>query len=268
MYDTGLERSPAVEELRALLKYKNLIVQLVRRDILTRYKRSILGVAWTMINPLGTMLVLTIVFSFAFGRGPDYAAYVLSGLLAWNFFSQTTTAAMSNLVWGGGLLNRIYIPPTAFAVSSIGTGLINLLLSLIPMALVMLLTGVAMRPSLIFLPVAILLLACFSLGVGLFLSAAAVYYPDVKEMYQIVLLAWMYLTPIIYPVEILPPLAKTWIPRLNPMYAIVQLFRIPLIDGRWPAAGEIWPAAVVAALALGLGWLVFTRKADEFAYRL
>ena len=122
VYDSARRRIPALEELQEILRYRNLLVQLVRRDILTRYKRSVLGVTWTMLNPLGTMLVMTIVFSRAFSTTQGYSAYVLSGLLAWNFFSQTTNAATLHLVWGGDLLKRIYVPRTAFAISATGTG--------------------------------------------------------------------------------------------------------------------------------------------------
>ena len=113
VYDSSKQVSPELEELREIIRYRNLVNQMVRRDLLTRYKRSVLGVAWTMLNPLGTAIVLTVVFSSVFG-GADkgYPVYVLSGLIAWNFFSQTTNAAIVNLVWGGGLLNRIYIPRT------------------------------------------------------------------------------------------------------------------------------------------------------------
>jgi ABC-type polysaccharide/polyol phosphate export permease len=268
VYDSARRRSPAIDELREIFRYQNLVSQLIRRDILTRYKRSFLGVAWTMINPLGTMLVLTVVFSFAFGTGPEYAAYVLSGLLAWNFFAQSTNAAMSHLIWGGSLLHRIYVPPTSFALAAIGTALVNLTLSLVPMLIVMLATQTPIRLALLFLPVPMLLLAAFALGLGLLLSTSAVYFPDVAEMYQIVLTAWMYLTPIIYPEEILPPLAQTWLPRLNPMYPLVRLYRLPIFDGRLPTWPELWPAVVVAAITLVAGWLIFTRKSDEFAYRL
>jgi ABC-type polysaccharide/polyol phosphate export permease len=268
IYDSAKRGSPAIEELHQVLQYQNLVTQLIRRDILTRYKRSFLGIAWTMLNPLGTMLILTIVFSFAFDMGPDFASYVLSGLLAWNFFSQTTSAAMSHLVWGGNLLQRIYIPPTAFALAAIGTGIVNLALAIVPMLVVMLITRTPIRLSILFLPVPMLLLAIFSLGIGLLLSTGAVYFPDITEMYQVILTAWIYLTPIIYPEEILPAILQQWLPRLNPIYPLVKLFRLPLFYGRLPTPGEFIPAAFISLLTLGIGWVIFTRKADEFAYRL
>jgi len=137
IYDSSVRRAPALYEFRELWRYRNLIYQLVRRDIVTRYKRSALGIAWTMLNPLGMTIVLSIVFSQVFGANESYAAYVLTGLIPWTFFSQTTNASMIGLVWGGSLLKRIYIPRTAFAVSAIGTGLVNFVLSLVPLFIIM-----------------------------------------------------------------------------------------------------------------------------------
>jgi homopolymeric O-antigen transport system permease protein len=269
IYDSDRRLHPAIEELREAFNYRNLILQLVRRDVLTRYKRSVLGIAWTLLNPLGMMLVLTLAFSqiFKFTTVYGYAAYVLSGLLAWNFFSQTTTASMVNLVWGGGLLNRIYIPRASFALAAIGTGLVNILLSIIPLLFVNLITHVPFTPAFLFLPVPLLLLACFSLGLGLLISTIAVYFPDVAEMYQIVLSAWFYLTPIIYPLDALPEALRFWI-RLNPMYYLVNLFRLPVYYGRLPTWSELLPALLISILTLLLGWLVFANKSDEFGYRI
>jgi len=268
-YDSAKRGIPAVDELREVINYRNLILQLVRRDVVARYKRSVLGIAWTMINPLGTMLVLTIAFSQILRFNiPGYPAYVLSGLIAWNFFSQTTTASMVNLVWGGQLLRRIYIPRSSFALAAIGTGVINVLLSLGPLLIIMAVVGLPIKPELLFLPVPLLLLLLFSLGVGLIISTWAVYFPDVAEMYQIVLSAWMYLCPIIYSEEMLPEQMKIWLPSLNPMWGIIKLFRMPIYDGRLPTWEEFWPSLVISLSVLVIGWLLFSLKSDEFAYRI
>ena len=270
LYDSAAVSNPAVEEFYEAWNYRNLIYQLTRRDILTRYKRSVLGIAWTMLNPLGMMLVLTIAFSeiFRFETEYSYPAYVLSGLMMWNFFSQTTTASMVNLVWGGGLLHRIYVPRTSFALAAILTGLVNFSFSLVPLVLVMLITQAPVRASLLLFPFPMLLVAMFSLGVGLLISTMAVYFPDVAEMYQIAVLGWMYLTPVIYPEEILPIAYRFWITHLNPMYYLIRLFRVVVYYGRNPTFGEVLPAVVVAVVALCVGWIIFTRKAGEFAYRI
>jgi ABC-type polysaccharide/polyol phosphate export permease len=268
IYDSERHGNYALDEIRQCLRYRNLLAQLIRRDITSRYKRSVLGVAWTMLNPLGMMLVLTVVFSHVFGSIRGYPAYILSGLMVWSFFSQTTTAAMVNLVWGGGLLNRIYIPRTSFAIAAIGTGTINLLITMIPLIVVMLITGVPLSPTILFFPVPLLLVSCFALGVGLLLSTIAIYFPDVAEMYQIGMTAWMYLTPIIYPETALPQQYAYLITHLNPMYYMIRLFRVLFYEGRMPKAVEFWPAVLIAAVALAAGWFIFTKKSDEFAYRV
>lgn len=268
VYDS-LKRGPlALEELRGVLRYRDLIFQLVRRDIVSRYKRSALGIAWTMLNPLAMMIILTVVFSQLFRSVAGYPAYILSGLVAWNFFSQGTSAAMIQMVWGSSLLQRIYLPRTAFVVSAIGTALVNLLLSLIPLVLVVLLTGLPLRLSMLFLPVPVVLLSAFALGIGLLFSAWAIYFPDVSEMYQVALIAWLYLTPIIYPEEIIPAAYRFWVLHLNPMYYLIKVFRQPVYDGVIPSGSLLAAAALIACFTLLLGWIVFSSRADEFTYRL
>jgi ABC-type polysaccharide/polyol phosphate export permease len=267
VYDSAQLVPHALQELREAFNYRHLLFQLIRRDILTRYRRSILGVTWTMLNPLGIMLVLSFVFSHLFGQTRAYPAYILSGLMAWNFFAQSTTSAMNSLVWGGGLLQRIYIPRASFGISAVGSGMINLVLSFVPLLVVMAVIGAPIRITVVYLPVSLLFLACFTLGLGLAISTLAVYFPDVAEMYQIILTAWMYLTPIIYPETVIPAKYQL-ILHLNPLYYLVKLWRVPLYDGRWPVWGEFWPAALITFGMLLVGWLIFTSKSDEFAYRV
>ncbi len=248
-------------------RYRYLLGQLIRRDILTRYKRSVLGVAWTMLNPLGTMLILSLVFSNLFNADGSYPVYILSGLLAWNFFAQGTNAAMSGLMWGSSLMKQIYVPRTIFGVSAIGTALVNQLLSLVPLMIVILTTRSPLFLTLLFLPVAIILLAFFTLGIGLILSTLSAYFPDVSEMYQILLTAWMYLTPIIYPETIIPE-NLLWAFHSNPMYHLVKMFRLSIFEGRLPSMAEFLPALSWGVGVLVVGWLFFTSKSDEYAYRI
>ena len=268
IYDSAERPSPFIDEFAQLIRYRSLIVELVSRDIKTRYKRSFLGIGWTMLHPLLTMLVLTAVFSAIFRFSvPNYIVYVLSGLLLWNFFSTTTTHAMTQLAWGGSLLSRIYLPKAVFAASSIGTGLVNIALAMVPLLAIMAITRVSYTPALLFLPVAVALTAVFAFGVGLFISTQAVYYTDVVNMYEIILMLWFYLTPIIYPLSVLPPLVARFV-LLNPMYTFLELFRAPIYQGQLPAV-EVLALGVLWSLAsLTIGWWVFTRKADEFAYRV
>jgi ABC-type polysaccharide/polyol phosphate export permease len=265
-YDSQKRRSPALEEFWDIIHYRDLVFQLVRRDIVARYKRSLLGIAWTMLQPLGMMLVLTLVFSQLFSQIDGYAAYVLGGLMPWIFFSQTTSAAIQQSVWGGALTRRIYVPYTAFPAASIGTGLVNFVLSLVPLIAMTLIVGRPIRLTILFLPFPILLLSAFALGVGLLLSGIAVRFPDVAEMYQIILQAWMYLTPIMYPSDILPEAIRKYLLVLNPMYYLILLFRVPIYDGVLPSPALILISTVIALATLLAGWIYFSHQSDKFAY--
>lgn len=266
-YDSDLRDPLPLEELKGVLKYRSLIVQLVNRDIISRYKRSVLGIAWTMLNPFGTMLILALVFSRLFHSLESYPIYVLSGLIAWTFFSQTLFAALNQNVWGGAILHRIYIPRTTFTISALGTGLVNFLISLIPLAVIMLVLSFPFHLSLLFLPVSILLLTLFTLGLALLFSTLAIYFPDTVEMIQVALTAWMYLTPIIYPKEIVPEVIRNWVFPLNPLYYFVELIRQPIYDGTLPSAHILIISLVIALVTLVVGWLVFSWKANELTYR-
>lgn len=265
-YDSQQRKSPAVEELFDIIKYRDLIYQLVRRDIVARYKRSVLGIMWTMLQPLGIMLVLTVVFSNLFGGAKEYPAYLLSGLIAWTFFAQTTTAAIHQSVWGGTLMRRINVPYTVFSVSSVGTGVVNLILSLVPLFLILLITKKPITWAVVFLPVPLLFLTAFALGVGLMLSSLAVRFPDISEMYQIIIQAWLYITPIMYPETIIPESYRTWILYINPMYYLINMFRIPIYEGSLPPLNIIIMGAAVSSVTLIIGWIYFSNQADKFAY--
>jgi ABC-type polysaccharide/polyol phosphate export permease len=268
IYDSAKRGPVALEELRGIFRYRDLILQLVRKDIVARYKRSVLGIAWTMLQPLGMMVILSVVFSTLFHGVKGYPAYILSGLIAWTFFSQATVAMMTQIVWGGALLRQIYLPRTSFAVSSIGTGLVNLGISFIPLIFIILVTGLKLSWSILFVPVSMLLLGAFALGVGLIISTMSVYFPDVAEMYNIVLIGWMYLTPIIYPETLIPEAYRYWFFRLNPMYYFVKIFRAPIFDGVLPDGIIVLTAALISFTTLIIGWLFFSKRSDEFAYHL
>ena len=267
-YDSDQRRSPFVEEFLTLIQYRELVRQLIARAVKTRYKRSVLGVAWTMINPLLTMAVLTLVFSGIFGfPSNEYALHVLSGLILWNFFAQSTTAAMGELMWSGGLVGRIYLPKSAFAAGAIGTGLVNLFLALIPYSLIALILGSSLHASLVFLPIIVLLAALFTLGIAMALSTAVVFFQDVLPTYEILLTAWFYLTPVIYPFEILPEGIQRLV-RWNPMLYYVESFRSVLLDGQLPVMQDLLATVLMSVAAVVFGWWTFTRRVRDYAYRL
>ena len=268
IYNSNLRPPPMIDELKGVIRYRDLVGQLISKGIKTRYKRSVLGVAWTMLQPLLTMIVLTLVFSSMFQfSNSDYALYVLSGIIVWSFFAQSTTAATGDLLWSGGLISKLPLPKSVFAVSAVGIALVNLLLALLVYILIAVVLGHQIEAVLLLLPLPIILLGLFGLGVGLTVSAGAVYFPDVLPTYEILLVVWMYLTPVIYPVEVLPESVQNLI-RFNPLFHLIQPFRAILIEGRPPSAESLLISATFAISALLAGWWLFTRKSRDYAYRI
>ena len=268
IYDSAKRKHPAIEEFLALFRYRDLIYQLVRRDIVARYKRSVLGVAWTMLNPLGTMLIMVLVFSRVFNAVESYSTYVLTGIICWTMFQQSTSFAMSSMVWGSRLFQQIYLPRTSFVISTVLASLVNFVLSLVPLFLIMAFSNVQFTITLLLLPFSMLILFIFSLGVSLLVSTLAVFFPDVAEMYPVILLAWMYLSPIIIPVEILEEVLNGLILTLNPFFYVVNIFRLLVYDGVFPSSLDWGLAFLVSFTFLVLGWALFTKKADKFAYHV
>lgn len=268
IYDSSIRGNPIVRELVELWRYRDLLPLMIANNIKRRYKRSVIGVAWTLLNPLLTMVVLTLALSHIFRFSLEhYPVYVLSGLLLWNFHAQSSNYAMHSLVSGSGLIKHVYFPRSVFAAAAVGTGLVNLLFSLVPLLLIMLVLGHPIRLSLLFLPVAAALAALFTFGLSLLLSTVAVFFTDVVEMHQILLASLFYLTPVIYPLEILPA-QYHWLLNINPLYPLLDVFRTPIYLGVLPSLPTILAAAGWAIFALTVGWWVFTAKANAIGYRI
>lgn len=266
-YDSAKQQTAWLDEFLQTWRYRDLIMHLVKRDITARYKRSVLGIAWTMLNPLGMMIILTVVFSQLFGSVEGYAAYILSGLIMWNFFAQSTVSGINSVVWGGDLFRRIYFPRSIFAISAIGTGIVNLLLSIVPFIIVTIVVGKPPTIYFILIIIPMILLAMFTLGLTLIIASIGVRFPDIVEMYNnIILLAWMYLTPIIYPTDILPPWLLSLM-KFNPLFHLVKLFREPIYYGRTLYPQLVGICSIIGIGTLVLGWFIFSRMTDEIAYR-
>ena len=264
LYNAAHETLNPIRDLRELAAHSNLLANLVRRDLTVRYKRSVIGFFWTMLNPLLLMVILTIVFSNLFRFDiPHYETYFLSEYLAFGFFQQTTVTAMTSFGWYGSLMKRVRVPKSIFAIATTLSGLINLALAHIPLFAIMLVMGAPIRPAVLFLPVSFAIIACFTLGVSLLLSALAVYFDDVSHMYQVATIGLMYLTPIIYPISIVP-YKWMWLIRLNPLTQLFKLARDPIYGGTLPELHILLPAILVSVTALAVGWVVFHRLARGF----
>jgi ABC-type polysaccharide/polyol phosphate export permease len=252
------------DELRDLVQHRHLLVQLIHRDLTIRYKRSVLGFLWTMLHPLLMMLIFLVVFSnmFRFAT-PHYETYFLSEYIAWMFFAQTVTQVMASVAWNGPLMKRVRVPPSIFTLAATVSGLVNLLLSILMLFVIMLIAGAPFRITLLFLPVSLLIVAAFTFGISLALAAFSVFFADVREMIQAALPALMYLTPIIYPISIVPDL---WRPMLamNPLAYVLEIVRDPIYYGILPSHLTLILAIVMSIGSVAFGWMIFSRLAPRF----
>lgn len=267
-YDSANRPPPVIDEFVQLVRYRDLIFLMVGNILKNRYKRSFLGIFWMLLNPLLQTIVLTIAFGTMFKSSlPNYAVYLLSGLLAWNFITQTTQYAMSTMAYGGGLLKRIYIPRATYIIAAVGNGLINLLVSIGALVVIVFFLKHAITPAWLFLPFSILILTIFSLGLALLLSTLSVFFTDTVDIYQVLVQALFFLTPIMYPASILPAELHQ-ILALNPFVALIEVFRIPIYANHLPSFDLVLNSSSLALLTLAAGWVLFTSKADQLAYRL
>ena len=251
-----------------LKKYMFLLQQLVSRDFKVKYKRSILGVVWSLLYPLLTMAVMAIVFSnvFKFSTpGVSYLAYLLSGLVMFNYFSEASNLAMSSVVANFSLLNKIYIPKYIFPLSKCLFVGINFLLTLIPLYVVLFATGTGINIYHIFLPYAFLCLFMFTLGMGLILSTVAVFLRDMFYIYGIVIMMWTYLTPIMYDISTISPTLQPFL-KLNPLYHYINFAREIILYGRIPQPFTWLTCIVSAVVVLIIGVVVFKKTQDKFIY--
>ena len=254
--------------LVAVQRYRYLMKQLVARDFKTKYKRSALGILWSFLNPLLTMTVQYIVFSTLFKSDiPNFALYLLIGIVCFNFFNEATTMSLLSIVGNASLITKVYMPKYIYPLTRVMSSTINFLLALIPLFAVMLLTGEPIRPAVLLLPLGICCLFCVSLGIGMLLSSAMVFFRDTQFLWGVVSMLWMYATPIFYPESIIPANFMT-LYKMNPLYHIIRFIRILLIDGISPEPKAYALMMIASFVPLLLGVIVFKRTQDRFVLNL
>ena len=245
-------------------KYQPLLNELIARDIKTKYRRSLLGVLWSILNPLLMMVVLSVVFSNLFRFDIEYfPVYLLSGQLIFNFFSESTTNAMSAIIANGPLIKKIYVPKYMFVLSRIFSSTINLLASFTALICVMLVMRVRLHYTVLLSWIPLGLIVFFSLGVGLILAPITVKFRDIMHLYSVFTTALMYLTPVIYPMSILPE----WLEKivlLNPITNILMMFRNLMIYGTVPTVLSLILGIAEVIVVLILGVYVFYKNQDDF----
>lgn len=245
-------------------RYRYLLKELVSRDIKVKYRRSVLGVAWSVLNPLLMMLVMTAVFSTIFKfQVENYPVYYLTGLLIFNFVNEATNASMTSIIDNAPLIKKVYIPKYIFVLEKCLFALVNALYSLIAMFIIMLILRVHVSWTIVLLPIPLVYTFLFSVGLGLILGTCNVFFRDIGHLYGVWTTAWMYLTPIIYPIEILPNFVKSVV-AFNPLIYYVNYFRNIVLYGVVPSFRENVICIGIALLFLILGLWVFKANQDKF----
>ena len=255
--------------IESLKKYKFLLVQLVSRDFKVKYKRSVLGVLWSLLYPIMMMAVMAIVFSnvFKFSTpGVSYLAYLLTGLTLFNYFSEASNLAMSSVVSNFSLINKVYIPKYIFPLSKCLFVGINFLLTLIPLYVVIIATGTGLNWWHLLLPFCYVCLFLFTLGMGFLLSTISVFLRDMFYIYGIIITVWTYLTPIMYDIKLIGNPTLMFLMKLNPLYQFVNFARTIILYGNCPTIGQFAGCGISAVLVLLLGCFVFKKNQDKFIY--
>ena len=247
-----------------LFKYKFLLSQLVARDFKTKYKRSILGILWSLLNPLLVMVVQYIVFSGLFKWDiNNYAIYLLSGSVMFNFITESTSQALIAITGNAGLITKVYIPKYIFPLSKVLSSLINFFLAFLALILIVLIKSITPNIYYFTMIYPIICMLLFSIGVSLILSSMMVYFRDTQFLYGIFLTLWTYLTPLFYPESIIPDKFIIII-KMNPMYHYIKYVRMVILDGVLPSLNTHVYCILFSIISLFLGIFVFKKAQKNF----
>ncbi len=254
-------------DLSEFWKYRSLLRMLVVRDLKTRYRNSALGVMWSFLQPLGMMVVMTFAFS-VINRGPanmeHYNVFILSGLLAWNFFSAAVVGGSGSINANSALVKKVYFPRMVLPVSVVISSLVNFLLALPVWLMVTVASGHPLYPTLLLVPFVVVIQVVFTVGVVLMLSTLNVFYRDTQFILELGMLALFFLTPIWYDISQVPPEIGLWVRRLNPMASLVNIYQDLMYWGRVTDIDFVLRTALTAVIFLVVGYLVFRRYNPQF----
>lgn len=245
-------------------RYRYLIKQLVRRDFTTKYKRSVLGILWSLLNPILTMAVQYLVFSRLFRSNiPNFALYLLTGIVVYNGVNEASSLALQSIVGNASLITKVYVPKYIYPLTCVLASMINFLLTLIPLFAVMLITKTPVRLPILLLPMGIVCVFALALGIGMILASAMVFFRDTQFLWGVISMLWMYATPIIYPESIIAP-ELMLVYKCNPLYHVVGFFRTILMNGVAPEPRACVFMVIGTFVPLALGALLFKKTQDRF----
>ena len=249
---------------------RNLLWHMTTRHLRGQYKQSVLGYAWALVNPLSQMLILSFVFSIILrvpSQGVPYPLFVLVGLLPWIFFSTALASATDSVVNGASLVTKVYFPREVLPTAAVFTKLVDLAFGLLILVCLMVYFGHPPESTAVWLPVLFFIHIVFTLGLALPLSALNIYFHDVRFLVGMALTLWFYMTPVIYPVEMVPDKYRIFFD-LNPNSLFINAYRRVLLEGGNPGLSGVLLGLVIALLTFLVGYFLFKRMESGFADRV
>lgn len=254
--------------LEELYGTRNVLWRLVSQQLILRYRRTALGYLWTLINPLLMMLVMAAVFSVLFKADlKTFTVFLFAGMIPWSFFNSVVTQSCTSLINNEGLIKKIYLPKIIFPLSLASALLIDSMLSFVVLLLIIVVIGGSVSSAIMFIPVAYILVFLFSVGIGLMISVATVFFRDLQHIILIAMQGLFFLTPVLYNRDALAGMVA-WLVGLNPVVPFIELFRFPLYLTTVPSANVVVPAILISLFTMSIGLFVFLRYEREIVFRL
>lgn len=257
-----------IRYLGTFSNYSYLLVMLIKKDIVVKYKGSFLGILWSLMNPLFYVAILTLVFSSVFRPSiENFPVYLVCGLLIFNFFSSSTNASMRSIIGAAQLIKKIYVPKYIFPLAKVVSDFVFFLISLIVLAGLMLTTSSTISWNVLFAPIYLLLLFVFCIGIGMIVSTIVVFFRDFEHLYSLIVMAMMYSSAIFYPADIVPD-RFSFILRYNPLFHFIDGFRTVVYLGEFVDPMNLLVCSVAALLSLLFGLFIFERNQNKFIFYL
>lgn len=254
--------------LSELYNSRNVLSQLVSQQLILRYRRTALGFLWTLVNPLLMMSVMAFVFSTLFNADlKTFTVFLFAGMIPWNFFSSVVTQSGNSFINNEGLIKKIYLPKGIFPLSIAIALLIDNVLSFLALFVIIITIGGSLSWAVLFIPIAYLMLFFFTLGVGLIMSVATVFFRDLQHITLIIMQGLFFVTPILYKQDRLTG-KIAWLVDFNPLVPFIDLFRAPLSQASLPSSNVILQAALLSLAAMAIGLFVFLRQEKKIVFRL
>jgi lipopolysaccharide transport system permease protein len=259
-------RAEVAEMFNEQVEYRELLYQMTRRDLLLRYKQTIMGFGWAIFMPLLNTIIFSVVFTQVahLDVGVPYPVFSYTGLLAWNFFASSLRFSVSALTANINLVAKVYFPREIFPFSAVVVGAVDFAVGAILLVGLLIYYRIPITPAVLFLPVVILIEVIFTAGMALWLAMANMFFRDVKYLFEVVITLWMFATSVLYPVDKFGGWIRVVI-SLNPMTPVIDAYRAILLRGTLPAPVPLAAATAIACVVLAAGWLTFHRSEYRFA---